>query len=179
MKVFAQISTLLLGLLTGGMVLMAFGLVPYWRSLDPLEFTRMFTNSLPTVGKTLVILTISSTVSVILAAGLAIWKKLPSRYWLTAGAVTTIIVLATVPIYFSSANVLLLHGNLSNIEITSELKTWQEIHMFRTIVVFWGFFAPYVLDISRLEPHNIVSKIELHGLSSIWKLNLTNQIRKI
>ena len=38
MKMFSQFATTMFGLLAGGMMLIATGLVPYWRSLDPAEF---------------------------------------------------------------------------------------------------------------------------------------------
>lgn len=151
MRVFSQIATVLLGLLTGGMVLIALGLVPYWRSLDPADFTTTFATSLPTVGGTMILLTILGTASIVLAAGLAAWKKLPSRNWLIGGAVGAIVMLVTVPIYFGAANPLLAGGTLGAAEISAELATWQKMHWFRTIVGVLGLFCAIRAGYAQLE----------------------------
>lgn len=141
MKLISQIATTLFGLLAGGMVLIATGLVPYWRSLDTTEFTQAFATSLPMVGGTMIVLTILGTGSMALAAGLAFWKKTPNRSWLAAGAAATLVMLVCVPLYFGAANPLLAGGTLSADAITAELETWQQMHWFRTIVGILGLFC--------------------------------------
>ena len=141
MKTFSQAATALFGLLAGGMVLIATGLVPYWRALAPNEFTEVFAASLPTVGGTMIVLTILGTGSMVLAAGLALWKNLPTRLWLSAGAAATLIMLVCVPIYFGNANALLAGGTLTPDAIIAELATWQQMHWFRTIVGILGLFC--------------------------------------
>jgi len=134
MKAFSQVATTLLGLLAGGMVLIALGLVPYWRAIDPAEFTTAFAASLPTVGGTMMILTLLATGSMILAAGVSTWKKAATSRWLIGGAVGTLVMLITVPLYFGAANSLLASGELGASEISSELAKWQQLHWFRTAV---------------------------------------------
>jgi hypothetical protein len=141
MKLISQIATALFGLLAGGMTLLAAGLVPYWRALNTVEFTQAFSTSLPTVGGTMIVLTILATASMVLAAGLAFLKKLPERGWLAAGAAATMIMLGTVPLYFGAANPLLASGTLSPEAVTAELATWQQMHWFRTIVGILGLFC--------------------------------------
>ncbi len=141
MKALSQLATTMFGLLAGGMILIAAGLVPYWRSLDPAEFTQAFGASLPTVGGTMIVLTILGTGLMVLAAGLSLWKKLPDRIWLAGGAAATLIMLVTVPIYFGSANALLAGGTLDANAITAELATWQQMHWFRTVVGLLGLFC--------------------------------------
>ncbi len=141
MRLISQIATTLFGLLAGGMTLLAAGLVPYWRALDTAEFTTAFSTSLPTVAGTMIVLTILATASMVLAAGLAILKKLPGRGWLAAGAAATVIMLVTVPLYFGAANPLLAGGTLSAEAIAAELATWQQMHWFRTIVGILGLFC--------------------------------------
>jgi len=141
MKLISQIATTLFGLLTGGMLLIASGLVPYWRSLDPEAFTQTFGPSLTTVGGTMIVLTILGTGSMVLAVGLAFWKRLSGRVWLAAGAMATLIMLACVPFYFADANAALSGGTLSQEAVTAELATWQQMHWFRTIVGIVGLFC--------------------------------------
>ena len=141
MRTLSQFATTMFGLLAGGMVLIAAGLVPYWRSLESAEFTQVFAASLPTVAGTMIVLTILGTGSMVLAAGLAMWKQQPERLWLVAGAAATLLMLVCVPLYFGSANSLLAGGTLSADAITAELATWQQIHWFRTIVSILGLFC--------------------------------------
>lgn len=141
MKLFNQISTVLFGLLAGGMLLIALGLVPYWRSLNPDEFTSAFATSLPTIGGTMALLTVLATLSLVIAASLAVWKKAPSRNWILAAALAAVAMLITVPIYFAAANPLLAGGSLGGNEITAELATWQQMHWLRTVVGIIGLFC--------------------------------------
>lgn len=141
MKSLSQIATTLFGLLAGGMILIATGLVPYWRALSPSEFTQVFGTSLPTVGGTMIVLTILATSTMVLSAGLSLWKKHPNRYWLSSGAVATLIMLITVPVYFGAANPLLASGTLSAEAITVELVSWQQMHWLRTVVAILGLFC--------------------------------------
>lgn len=141
MNTLSQAATTLMGLLVGGMVFIALGLVPYWRSLDPVEFASVFATSLPTVGGTMILLTILGTGTILLAAGLAAWKKQPSRNWLIGGAAGALIMLVTVPFYFGAANPLLAGGTLSAADLTAELATWQQMHWLRTIVGVLGLFC--------------------------------------
>ncbi|MEL7446522.1 MAG: hypothetical protein AAGK02_12045 [Pseudomonadota bacterium] len=140
MNLISQAATTLFGLLAGGMVLIATGLVPYWRSLDPEAFTQTFGPSLTTVGGTMIALTILGTGSMVIAAGFAFWQKFPGRVWLAAGAAATIVMLGCVPLYFGAANTALASGELSPDAITAELATWGQIHWFRTIVGIIGLF---------------------------------------
>ncbi|MEM8541104.1 MAG: hypothetical protein AAGF25_09130 [Pseudomonadota bacterium] len=141
MKLLSQFAIAMFGLLAGGMLLIATGLVPYWRSLNPGEFTQVFAASLPTLGGTMGILTILATVPIVMAAGFALWKKEPNRHWITAAAAATLIMLATVPLYFGAANSLLSGGTLSADVIPAELTTWGQMHWFRTIVGILGVFC--------------------------------------
>lgn len=141
MKIILDIAIVSFGLLAGGMTLLATGLVPYWRGLGTAEFTRNFATSLPSVGGTMMVLTILATGSMVVAAALAFWKKRPDRAWLTAGAVAAVAMLTTVPLYFGAANPLLAGGTLGPEAITAELATWQRMHWLRTVVGILGFFC--------------------------------------
>ena len=141
MKILSQTSTALLGLLAGGSLLIAIGLVPYWQSLNPEDFTRVFSDSMPTLGGTMAVLTILGTVSIIIAAAIATWRKLPNKSWLLASAVNILVMISTLPFYFGSANPLLVSGTLSADATLAELTTWGQVHWFRTVVGIIGFFC--------------------------------------
>ncbi|WP_299474442.1 hypothetical protein [uncultured Roseibium sp.] len=138
MTLLSQFATILLGLLAGGSLLIATGLVPYWQSLKPAEFTRVFEANLAPVGGTMAVLTVLGTGSVMIVAGLALWMKLPNRLWLAAAATAALAMVATLPLYFGDANPLLAGGALSASATIAELATWQKMHWFRTVMGFLG-----------------------------------------
>ena len=153
MKFISQFATTMLGLLAGGMLLIAAGLGPYWRSLGPAEFTQVFAANLQTVGGIMAVLTILGTGSMVIVAGIALWKKVQGRFWFAASAAFTLMTIATVPIYFGAANALLASGTLSAEAIPAEFATWQQMHWFRTITGILGLFcavrAGYVTEESN------------------------------
>ena len=141
MNTYTQVASVLFALLTGGMFLIAMGLVPYWQSVDPAEFTQVFNTSLPFVGGTMKNLTMVATLAIIVAAGLAFWQKLPGRYWTTAAAACAVGMFIMVPIYFGAANPTLAGGAGSPTEITAELNRWGQMHWVRTILSLIGMFC--------------------------------------
>lgn len=141
MNIFAQIAALLLGLLGGALLLLALGLVPYWQSLQALEFTQWFGTNVHFIATAMKPLGFSATAIVWLATGLAVWKKLPTRYWLIAASVCAFCMLATFPIYFSGTNAALASGVLSAQEAADTLLTWQGVHWVRTIAAIIGCFC--------------------------------------
>ena len=50
MNIPTQMAAVLLGLLGGALLLIAMGLVPYWQSLDPTEFTELFRENSPIIA---------------------------------------------------------------------------------------------------------------------------------
>ena len=87
LNITAQIAALLLGLLGGGLLLLGLGLLPYWQSLDPVDFTQLFSGNVPLIGAAMKPLGFSATGITWLAMALAVWKKLPTRNWLIIASV--------------------------------------------------------------------------------------------
>ena len=141
MNTYTQISSVFFALLTGGMFLIALGLVPYWQSVDPSEFTEVFNSSLPFVGGTMKNLTVVATLAMIVAAGLAFWKKTPGRNWTIAAAACAVGMFIMVPIYFGAANPTLAGGAGSPAEISAELARWGQMHWIRTTLSIVGMFC--------------------------------------
>ena len=67
MPLLIQPAAFLLGLLTGAMLLIGVSLVPYWSSLEPLEFSRWFSAHSGLIGRLMVPLGALATVTVVLA----------------------------------------------------------------------------------------------------------------
>ena len=133
MNILAQIATVLLGLLGGGLLLLGLGFLPYWQSLDPAEFTALFSANVPLIAAAMKPIGFSAAGITWLATGLAMWKKLPTRHWLLAASVFALCMLATFPVYFVGANAALAAGEMSAAAITAELVQWQQVHWVRTV----------------------------------------------
>ena len=141
MNLLAQIAAVLLGLLGGGLLLLGLGFLPYWQSLDPADFTQLFSSNVPYVAAAMKPLGFSATGAIWLATALAVWKKLPTRHWLIAASVCALCMLATFPIYFVSTNAALAGGAMSAAEISATLEQWQLVHWFRTVAAIAGCFC--------------------------------------
>lgn len=141
MNIFTQLAVLLLGLLSGALLLLALAFVPYWQSLQPLEFTQWFGTNVHFIASVMKPLGFSATGVVWLATGLAVWKKLPTRHWLIAASVCAFIMLITFPAFFASANAALAEGAMSAAEITQKLAQWESVHWVRVIAAIAGCFC--------------------------------------
>lgn len=140
-SVVTQLATLLLGLLTGAMLLIGVALVPYWRSLEPLEFSRWFGAHASLIGRLMIPLGILATLSVVLAAALARSRGSAGWPWLAAAAVAALFVAAVYPLYFTGANAALGSGTLAAGEVTAELARWRSWHWGRTLAGGLAFVA--------------------------------------
>ncbi len=141
MNTLTQIAAVLLGLLGGGLLLLGLGFLPYWQSLDPSEFTQLFSANVPFIADAMKPLGFSSTAVILFVTVLALWKKHPTRYWLSVAAVCAVCMLITFPLYFVGANATLAAGSLSAAEISEELVQWQQIHWIRTVAAILGCFC--------------------------------------
>lgn len=141
MNIPTQMAAVLLGLLGGALLLIAMGLVPYWQSLDPTEFTELFRENSPIIAGIMMPLGFTAAGLTWLATVLAVWKKLPSRYWLIAASVCALCMLITFPIYFRETNAALAGSSMIAPEIVDELIQWQRVHWVRTSAAIVGCFC--------------------------------------
>jgi hypothetical protein len=140
-SLLTQLAALLLGLLSGAMLLIGVALVPYWSALEPLEFSRWFAAYSPLIGRLMVPLGSLATVSVVLAAALARSRRLPSWPWLAVAAVSALFIAAIYPLYYTSANAALGSGTLAPDAVTAELARWRSWHWARTFAAGVPFVA--------------------------------------
>lgn len=141
MTIPSKIAAVLLGILSGGLLLLALGFLPYWRSLDPAEFTQLFSANVPLIASAMKPIGFSATIVTWLATGLAVWKKLPMQRWLIAASLFTLCMIATFPLYFAGTNAALAQGAMSATEITETLGQWQVVHWVRTIAAIAACFC--------------------------------------
>jgi len=136
----ARVSALLLGLLAGGMLLIAVAIVPFWRALPPAEFRAWFAANSFRIGALMVPLGAGAAVASVTA--LVVGGGLSSRAWrlaAAAGAVGVVVVTLTVNepanVRFASA------GALGDDDTRALLARWVVWHWIRVALGGGGFYA--------------------------------------
>jgi len=132
-QIFLKLAILLLGLSTGAMLLIGIGIAPYWASLEPNAFMKLFADSSAYMGKLMIPLGMSTAAVTILATVLAYKQGCVKMAWLILASVAAILSALSFPLYFKDANALLQSMTLSSVEATSALVTWQFWHWTRII----------------------------------------------
>jgi hypothetical protein len=136
----AQASALLLGLLSGAMLLIAVSIVPFWRGLAPAEFRTWFSANSASIGALMFPLGMSSAVASITAWMFAVGKA-ARRWHLYAMLGTLGVVLVTLAIN-EPANRLFAEPGALNDEDTSALLTrWIVWHWIRLLLGMGAFYA--------------------------------------
>jgi MFS family permease len=141
----AAVSTLLiltclvLGLLTGGMLMIGVSLVSFWKSLSPSEFQAWFRSHSHLIGRVMIPLGIGG-VAATLAAVVACWRG-PARRWLLIAALSATGVMLTYPLVFASTNAAFVAGGLSDSETRALLTRWERWHWVRTGLGALAFVA--------------------------------------
>ena len=140
-SLLAQLAALLLGLLTGAMLLVGVSLVRYWSALEPLEFSQWFEDHSSLIGRLMVPLGSAATLSTVLAAALAGVRRLPGWRWLALSAAAALFIASIYPLYYASANAALGSDTLSPTEVTAELASWRSWHWARVVAGGVAFLA--------------------------------------
>jgi hypothetical protein len=135
------LTCLILGLLTGGMLVIGVSLVSFWKSLSPRDFQAWFASHAHLIGRVMIPLGVGgSTVAV--AAVVACWPgSATDRRWLLIAAVSAIGVMITYPLFFAATNEAFARGGLSDAAVRSLLDRWAIWHWIRTALGALGFVA--------------------------------------
>ena len=135
------LTCLVLGFLSGGMLVIGVSLVSFWKSLAPSDFQAWFAAHAHLVGRLMIPLGVGAIV-VTVAAVAACWRgSATTRCWLLIAAVSAIGVMATYPLFFAAANEAFARGDLSDATARSLLDRWATWHWFRTGLGALGFVA--------------------------------------
>src|SRR5262245_44419997 len=138
---FLIMTCFVLGLLTGGMLVIGVSFVGFWKSLSPSDFQAWFASHSHRLGQLMIPLGVGG-IAVTLAAVVACWRgSLTSRRWLLTAAVSTICVMGTYPLFFEATNHALVRGGLSDTAARSLLDRWAIWHWTRTLLGAVGFVA--------------------------------------
>ena len=135
------LTCLVLGLLSGGMLVIGVSLVSFWKSLAPSDFQAWFAAYAHLVGRLMIPLGVGA-IAVTVAAVAACWRgSATARCWLLIAAVAALGVMATYPLFFAAANEAFARGDLSDAAARSLLDRWATWHWFRTGLGALGFVA--------------------------------------
>ncbi|HKB16997.1 MAG TPA: DUF1772 domain-containing protein [Planctomycetota bacterium] len=133
------LACLLLGLVTGGMLVIGVSLASFWRSLSPGDFQAWFASHSHRIGGVMLPLGFGS-VAATLAAAIAGWRG-PARVLLLVAAVSAIGLMLTYPLFFESTNAEFVRGGLPDATARSLLDRWVGWHWVRTALGALGFLA--------------------------------------
>lgn len=138
---FAYLATAALGLLAGAMLLIAGAFVPYWQSMDPVEFSRWFREHSPLLGRVMLPLGAGATILTGIAAALVRPVSSPPFRWFAVAAALAVAVAALYPLYFASANTALADAGHAASETAANLERWRVWHLARTAAGVLAFLA--------------------------------------
>jgi Domain of unknown function (DUF1772) len=133
------LTCLLLGLLTGAMLVIGVSLVSFWKSLSPSDFQAWFATHSHLLGRLMIPLGIGG-LAVSVAAVIAGWRS-SARGWLLIAAVSAMGVMVTYPLFFATANETFVRGGLADAAVRSLLDRWAAWHWLRTGLGAVGFVA--------------------------------------
>jgi hypothetical protein len=138
-SILLMLTCLLLGLLTGAMLVIGVSLVSFWKSLSPGDFQVWFATHSHLIGRLMIPLGIGG-LAVSVAAVIAGWRS-SARGWLLTAAVSAMGVMVTYPLFFATANETFVRGGLADTAARSLLDRWAAWHWLRTGLGAVGFVA--------------------------------------
>ena len=133
------LTCLLLGLLTGAMLVIGVSLVSFWKSLAPSDFQVWFATHSHLIGRLMIPLGIGG-LAVSVAAVIA-GRRSSARGWLLIAAVSAMGVMVTYPLFFATTNETFVRGGLADAAARSLLDRWAAWHWLRTGLGAVGFVA--------------------------------------
>lgn len=148
-KILPYISIIGISAFVGNMLVIGFGFVTYWQTLEPMEFMRIFTlqfpNLLPPTMGILLPALIATIALVVKTKG----QKGVRKNW--SYALAGLVIACTITsIYHLPANLGFMESKYTAEEAISKLHWWMILHWVRTIVVFIAaIFAVKAFEISK------------------------------
>jgi MFS family permease len=140
-SVLMMLACLVLGLLSGGMLVIGVAFVSFWKSLSPSDFQAWFASYSHLIGRLMIPLG-AGGVAVTVAALVTGWSDPATRRtWLLVAAFSAIGVMVTYPIFFAGTNESFERGGLSDSTVRFLLDRWAMWHWIRTALGTVSFIA--------------------------------------
>lgn len=136
----ANVSALLLGLLSGAMLLIAVSFVPFWRSMAPAEFRSWFSANSFSIGALMFPLGTASAVASV-AAWMFAQEKAMRRWLLFAMLGAQGVVLVTLAINEPANRLFAAPGALNDADTTALLTHWIVWHWIRLLLGMGAFYS--------------------------------------
>src|SRR5262249_30743509 len=115
------LTCFVLGLLTGGMLVIGVAFVSFWKSLSPSDFQTWFASYSHLIGRLMIPLGAGSVATTV-ATLVACWSgPATRRAWLLVAALSAIGVMGTYPVFFAGTNEAFVRGGLSRSTVRSLL----------------------------------------------------------
>jgi hypothetical protein len=136
-----MLTCLVLGLLSGGMLVIGVAFVSFWKTLSPADFQAWFASHSHLIGRLMIPLGIGGVAATV-AALAAYWRgPVTCRRWLFVAAFSAVGVMVTYPIFFAATNEAFERGGLADSTVRALLDRWAVWHWVRTGLGIVGFFA--------------------------------------
>lgn len=120
MKLIELISLIGVSLFTGGCIVIAFILVPFWQSMNPIDFLEHFHVWSFKVGVTMLSMELIAQIALFISF-LHNKQVKVRKFWLLS------------TIYFAGVNYDLVHAKIHHSEVHNTLKTWEVMHFVRIV----------------------------------------------
>lgn len=128
------LAVAVLGVYAGAMLTEGFVLVPYWRSLAPVDFLAWYAANDRRLLDFFSPVTSLAALVPLAAAALSLWTRHPGRWASLAAAVVVLAAVATFFVYFEAANAGFSAAAFAHDELPGELARWEAWHHARTVL---------------------------------------------
>ena len=143
------LATIASGIFVGALIFIAFVMVKFWRSTEPVDFFRWMSLHFFRFPKIMVPLNLLSLLT-IAAALIVSWQPNPAtRLPLSLSLFFLLGCSITFPIYFAKANAEFVTKSVEIADLPSKIAAWSNWHWFRTglafistILVGWSLIKP-------------------------------------
>ena len=135
------LSTVVVGLFAGSLLIEGMVLVPYWRSMTAESFFSLHGEFGPRLFRYFAPLTTAALALPLITAALGFFASSGHNFWAWLAAGLLAAVTATFPLYFSAANQSFADRSLTDDALPGELSRWSKVHTFRTILALVAFSA--------------------------------------
>jgi hypothetical protein len=137
LRILQSLTLVSISAFTGSCFIIAFVLIPFWKTMSPLEVVNWFATWSPRIGSTMLLMEGFGIIFSIFTYKHFLKHQATARLqWLISMislSLSFIISLSFILffLYFSALNIARAHGDLQVATVSSELKLWEYSHLLR------------------------------------------------